>query len=362
MDSIIRLGLLLAAATALLVVGAAPAWAHGAGGQDASNYRSQVTRVVARDGSPSASADGVSWRVLAIDGPLEVRNDSDEELMVLGYEGEPYLRVGSDGVFENRNAPATYTNDDRYAEVALPAGASAASPPDWVRIGSEPVAAWHDHRSHWMARVPPPQVRADPGRGRRILEWSVPFTHGGRELAVEGTLDWVPGPSWWPTALAAVALVVLPVGAVAWLRPDRVVAVAALAASAVGVLGVALAVDDVRSMPSTAGEAALALARPMTAALLAGLAAWRATRSEAAQAAGLLALAAGALLLGVGVPRAPAITASQLAGSLPHMLVRVVAGAALALPIAAGVAALTVLRRPVEAPVHPDPPREPVAG
>ena len=44
---------------------------------------------------------------------LELTNDTDTDVIVRATEGEPYLRIGPDGVFENLLSPATYINRTR---------------------------------------------------------------------------------------------------------------------------------------------------------------------------------------------------------------------------------------------------------
>jgi hypothetical protein len=44
---------------------------------------------------------------------LRLTNDTSHDVTVLGYDGEPYLRVGPRGVFENTRSPATYLNRSR---------------------------------------------------------------------------------------------------------------------------------------------------------------------------------------------------------------------------------------------------------
>jgi len=54
-------------------------------------------------------------RIEAIDAGarLRLRNATGQEVVVLGYAGEPYLRVGPAGVFENRRSrPPTATGSD----------------------------------------------------------------------------------------------------------------------------------------------------------------------------------------------------------------------------------------------------------
>ena len=41
---------------------------------------------------------------------IELVNDTDQDVVVLGYQSEPYLRVGPAGVFENGRSPSLYQN------------------------------------------------------------------------------------------------------------------------------------------------------------------------------------------------------------------------------------------------------------
>src|SRR5437588_6067268 len=85
------------AATALslltLVAVAAPAAAH-TGTVIATNTRSEITQNV---GIP-----GISVRLTDLAGGIAVLNSTEREVIVLGYQGEPYLRIGPAGVFENK--------------------------------------------------------------------------------------------------------------------------------------------------------------------------------------------------------------------------------------------------------------------
>ena len=123
-----RLASAVASCVLLVVVPAAPASAHGPT-PDGTNYRSTVTGVVGSDGAPD-SVPGITWRVLGGDGLLQVRASGDAEVVVTGYDEEPFLRVGPDGVFENRNSPAAYLNGDRYAAITVPSHVDADAPPD----------------------------------------------------------------------------------------------------------------------------------------------------------------------------------------------------------------------------------------
>src|SRR5215217_7940984 len=104
-----RVGLLVSSATtvvAWLIGGAAPASAHSVSGAGATNYRTVLDDV-------TPAVEGVEITVIENGSRIELTNTTDTEIVVRGYEDESYLRVGSDGVFENRNSPATYINQDR---------------------------------------------------------------------------------------------------------------------------------------------------------------------------------------------------------------------------------------------------------
>ena len=97
---------------------------------------------------------------------------------MLGYDGEPYLEVRPDGVFENINSPATYLNETLQGGEVPPDRRPDRRRRPWRRATDEPVARWHDHRSHWMSATPPPQVTAEPDRAHRIRDWVVPLRSG----------------------------------------------------------------------------------------------------------------------------------------------------------------------------------------
>ncbi len=196
----------------IVLVACPAAAAHGGGGA-ALGYNSTITEV--RPAIP-----GVTLEILDGDDRLLLTNEGSEEVVVLGYEGEPYLRVTRDGVFRNANSPATYLNEDRYGQAALPDTASADAPPDWVKIDDDPRVEWHDHRIHWMSTSPPPVVQADPDSSHRILDWQVPLEVNGEPVTVAGKLDYEPpSESMFSPILFVPLAVILLVGAAAlWVQ------------------------------------------------------------------------------------------------------------------------------------------------
>lgn len=197
-------------ATALLAAGMAmvvmlstpsPADAHTRMG-DATNVDS---RVLSTPGLP-----GVTWRLFDAGLWLQVAVTGDTQIVILGYDGEPYLRVGPDGAFQNRNSPTTYLNQDRYGDVAVPPRADPAADPDWQRVTSRPVIAWRDHRTHWMERDAP--AVGSPSQELVLGVWSVPVMHAGQVHHLTGELWWVPSPTPWPAIL--IGLLVIAPGAI----------------------------------------------------------------------------------------------------------------------------------------------------
>lgn len=189
----------LAAAAAALLVGVADAAAH----EGNPDFRSEISSIVPR-------ADGLTAQVLNFDDSLQLENRSGLDVVVLGYEGEPYARIRADGTVElNRNSTGYYLNDDRYAAGRVPAGVDPRDPPEWERLDGSGTLTWHDHRIHWMSESRPPQV-SDESRETKIFDYEVPIEVGGRPGRIAGTLTWVGRDSGLPlapfVALGALAL------------------------------------------------------------------------------------------------------------------------------------------------------------
>ena len=157
-----------AVVAAILLVGAPPAVAH----EGNPNFRSEITGI-------APAADGLTVDVLNFDDSLRLTNDSGKDVVITGYEDEPYARIAADGTVElNRNSTAYYLNDDRFAEAEVPAGIDPADPPDWERVDGSGTLTWHDHRAHWMSTSVPPQV-TDESAATKIFDYSIPIEVGG---------------------------------------------------------------------------------------------------------------------------------------------------------------------------------------
>lgn len=192
-------------AVAVLGAGAAPAAAHSIEGVDSTNYRSRIDAV-------NPDVGGLRIEVVEAGSRLELENRTDEQVIVFGYQAEPYLRIDADGgVFQNRLSPAVYINADRQGTVQPPPDADPSANPEWELIDDGLVVRWHDHRAHWMGARDAPAVRQAPGERHVVIpQWEVPLLVGKQEVAVRGDLTWIPGPSpvpWYALAAGMAAAV-----------------------------------------------------------------------------------------------------------------------------------------------------------
>jgi hypothetical protein len=331
------LGGTLAGLVAALAV-ASPASAHSADAPAASDYRCVVTGI-------SPPLPGLTVRTVSAGTELELVNRGARTVEVLGYSGEPYLRVGPDGVYQNASSPSTYLNETLTGGPNPPAPVTPAAAPVWQKLSGTPAVLWHDHRAHWMSAGLPPVVAADPGAPHQISVWTVPLRDGVRPLTVTGTLDWQPRPvpgAWWAGGL----LLAAGVAALGLLRTPRaltigagIAAVAGLCAlgyavgaardsGALGALGVARAVVTVQPWPLLCGLAALAAAG------------YAAARRPAADLA--LGLAGACLALFAGISNAAVFAHAVPPAPLPGDMARALVLACIA--GGAGLAGLAALR------------------
>ena len=151
------------------------------------NYRSKLVAV-------TPNTKGLIVRVVDGDDALELHNSTGGNVMVPGYEGEPYLRFLKSGRVEvNVNSPAKYLNEERYGGVAVPKTASAKATPKWQPVAQGGEYQWHEHRIHWMSTIEPPRVKASGGKTlMKVFDWNVPLMVGAKKVRVNGTLWWIP--------------------------------------------------------------------------------------------------------------------------------------------------------------------------
>ena len=223
-----------------LVLGAGPAAADAAKPGD---FSSEVTSVEPDPGGFTVeTAGGDSFLALTV--------DEGTEVVVLGYEGEPYLRFSADGTVEqNLNSPATYINNDRYgandlAPERLQGVDVTTLEPDWEEVATDGSFAWHDHRTHEM-RPDSPVPRGES------YAWSAPvlLEVDGAQVEVNGEItfeDAVSPLPWFAVALLVGVALVLLAGRLPEVVPPATVTVVAALATGVAWVGYS-------SLPAAAG-------------------------------------------------------------------------------------------------------------
>ncbi|HEX9342150.1 MAG TPA: hypothetical protein VF995_00860 [Actinomycetota bacterium] len=346
-------------AVVLAMAGATPASAHVIGtSAKPGNYRTRVLAI-------NPAVPGLTVRVVEAGGKLELINHSGQAVLVLGYDNEPYLRVGPSGVDENERSPSTWSNRSVLPpKTRPPSGLDPSAPPRWRRVSGRPVAIWHDHRSHWAGPGEPPAVRADRGRTQVVVpEWRVPLRVGSQTVVVSGEIAWVPGPAPWPWIGAAVLLCAAVLLAA---RRGGAWRLRALIAATV----LAVAADVVHATGSWLGSTASTVtklysnATPLAGWVVAGLAIWRLLRGRTANGSGspdaletgnTYLLIAGIFLAVAGaLPDVGVLDSSQIPEPFPPNLTRAVVtitlGLGSALVLAVLLAPPTTPRRPKPAP------------
>jgi hypothetical protein len=317
----------------MAVVGtAAPAAAHGTAQVPATDFDVRLHSV--RPAIP-----GVRFRVVDNGARVELRNDTGTDVTVLGYEGEPYLRVGPDGVFRNRRSPATFLNRQRYITTSAPPSIyNAKAAPEWQRISHGHVTRWHDHRAHYMGS-------ARGGSQRVLMAWTIPMERGSTRIDATGDVLYVPPPSpyaWLATA-ALIALVALVLA--------RTRAWPAVLAAVLAVLIVAAGLQTIGEWGATTLTLARRIAEHVYVFIGLGLAAvalvWLVVRRRSPYDATPAALIGGlALLLASGLSGIPLLAHSELPTTLTDALDRLLVTVTIGAGLAAVAIAATRLRRP----------------
>jgi hypothetical protein len=322
-------------AAAAVVLPAAPAAADPPAPGD---YSSEVTAI-------EPAVDTVTIEVVGGDSFLLLEVEPGTEVVVIGYDDEPFVRVQADGTVEqNQSSTATYLNDDRYAEVTIPerlAGVDASElEPEWEQVGTGGTYAWHDHRIHWMAPNAPPAV----GRGG-TFEWSgpVPLLVDGERVEVSGRIRYHEAVS--PLPWIAGGLVAAAALGYALRGRSRASAAVAAAVAAVATL-VAWGTWD--AAPSGVGASSLPL-------VVAGLAVVLSVASLAApeRIRPVLLLAVTAILGAWGLLRFGVLTNPVLPTDLPFAVDRAATVAAIAVAIAVGVSAMSAMAPPPPSTAEP---------
>jgi hypothetical protein len=111
---------------------------------------------------------------------VTVENRGNEPVTVIGAKGEPFLRIGSDGVFANAASP-TWMQSGRAPQTASPVSLSNNHTVRWTKVSPGSRYTWLE----WRARC------ADERRERTPVHWDIPLLVGRKTIAVKGETRWI---------------------------------------------------------------------------------------------------------------------------------------------------------------------------
>jgi hypothetical protein len=112
---------------------------------------------------------------------VTIANSGSEPVTVVGGRGEPFLRIGSDGVFANTLSP-TWMQSGRAPQTASPIALSKdGSTAKWTKISPGSRYTWLE----WRARCPDDRVE------RTTMKWEIPMLIGGKPIPVLGETKWI---------------------------------------------------------------------------------------------------------------------------------------------------------------------------
>lgn len=192
----------------------APARALAHGGNP--DFRSEIDSV-----TPPLPSD-VSIEVLDYDSYFQLVDRHGHEVVIYGYDDEPYARIEKDGTVQvNENSPANYLDDSRFAaDAAVPKGVDPKAPPEWKTVDDSGTFIWHDHRMHWMVDGQLPAQVKDTSQKTKVFDYEIPMEVDGKPTTLRGTLWWVgsAGTSKLPFVIAAIVIVLGGGAVVLWLR------------------------------------------------------------------------------------------------------------------------------------------------
>jgi hypothetical protein len=165
----------------------ASATAHPLLGVNAARFRAAVTSVTPADPqlTVTCTADGQL---------LRVSYTGKDSVIIAGYGGEPYLRIGPSGVDENERSPSVWFNSNRTLTGA-PDYTTALLPPTWRHVSADRTVGWYDYRLQWLGAGIPVSAISDPRHSHLLTTWTLTMTVGHASTVVLGTLTWVPARS-----------------------------------------------------------------------------------------------------------------------------------------------------------------------
>jgi hypothetical protein len=112
---------------------------------------------------------------------ITIANSAHEPVTVIGARGEPFLRIGPDGVFANEISQ-TWMQSGRAPETTTPVAFSTdPRAVRWTKISPGPRYTWLE----WRARC------AEDRPAHTPMRWEIPLLIDGKSIPVRGETNWI---------------------------------------------------------------------------------------------------------------------------------------------------------------------------
>jgi len=180
-----RLRLALALALALAALGplAPPAGAHGG---------DNLARPIFERTSPPMPGIDIQI-VFSANYQVLLKNPTPTEVTIMADSGEPYLRIGPDGVMANFKSPSWYNSNVPEGLQKFPQEAQAGVDvtPNWKRVSKEPSWGWYDHRLHPAERYVSKKIQ-EANKKTTLGHWRIPARYGDAKGELAGRFEFEP--------------------------------------------------------------------------------------------------------------------------------------------------------------------------
>lgn len=122
-----------------------------------------------------------------------VNNPTPTELTIVATTGEPFIRIGPEGVFGNYSSPSWYDSNVPDGLLKFPdrAKAGADVAPEWRKVAREPTWGWYDHRLHPIERYLQKEV-LESTEPVKLGTWRVPVRYGEQKGEIQGRFEYKP--------------------------------------------------------------------------------------------------------------------------------------------------------------------------
>lgn len=166
-----------------LVTSAGPVAAHGGDG---------LSQPILESMSPTVP--GITVEVVySANYQFLVSNTTAQTVTFLADTGEPFLRVGPDGVEGNLASPTFYASNVPNGRDTFPpqAKAGAEVAPIWRKLARQANWGWYDHRLHPTEQYLPPEVQKAT-QPVTLGRWKVPLKVGDQPGELAGRFEYRP--------------------------------------------------------------------------------------------------------------------------------------------------------------------------